>query len=178
MSIGSFQYFNELTKLSLPFDALLGPDPATTRSFSQILPVVLKYLSLTRCMFWTTTNDSETWGMDQIQAVLDVGMDDLSVACPSLKTLQIGCLSNDAFNTLRQIWKQKWKAQRRIELLRENVASDQSQNTESRPNFGFNLEFDGSSYDSDEEVDEDDDEDVEVDMDADVDADEYDEHEE
>jgi hypothetical protein len=51
MCIGSFQEFKALMHLSVPFDALFGPDPRNTISFSQLLPANLRHLTLQNCMF-------------------------------------------------------------------------------------------------------------------------------
>jgi hypothetical protein len=147
MCIGSFQDFKALTYLSIPFDAIFGPDPRTSTSLTQLLPVNIEELSLERCMF-RTSDGGQTWAIDQVQEALDGGLYELVETCPSLWRLGIACLPRKAFLTLRRAWKNR----RFSRNLKEKSKSwKQSSNVESRPDVASSLlDYEGSDWEGSE----------------------------
>jgi hypothetical protein len=143
MCIGSFQDFKALTYLCIPFDALFGPHPRTSISFSQLLPANIKELSLERCMF-RTFDSSQKWGFNQIQTALDSGLSELAKVCPLLWRLGIGCLPRAAFYTLDKAWKNR----RPLPVLKEKLKSgERAWNVTSGSDVALpSLDYEGSDW--------------------------------
>jgi hypothetical protein len=145
MFIGGFHHFKALIWLGLPFDLLLGPDPSTATSFSQLLPVTLKNLSLRRCIFQTsgTFGALQLWEIDQILAVLNVTILDLPSACPSLEWIGIGCLPYEEFQSLNQAWNEvrDSKYEKEGSRSQSDEASNGASNIDTGSRLGFVLDW-------------------------------------
>lgn len=99
-SLGSLRDFHVLKKLSIPFDALLGPEPDTTHGFAHLLPNSLESICLGNCMF-IRPNALPTWTSTDIHRVLISGAVDLASRCPKLQILTITCLRPQEFTDFR-----------------------------------------------------------------------------
>lgn len=97
--LGSLQDFHVLKNLTIPFDALLGPDANTARTFSDILPNSLESLLLTSCMF-TRPSTLPIWTESDIHRVLVADAVNLASRCPRLRKLEITCLKVPQFKDL------------------------------------------------------------------------------
>lgn len=101
MSLTNLKDFRVLKTLTIPFDALFGPEPSVTVNFNHLLPNSLEELNLRNCMF-IGPNSHLVWSNRDIRRALVSGAVDLASQCPQLQRVTITCLIISEFKEFKE----------------------------------------------------------------------------